>query len=80
MTTKKHPSEEPSAYAQGPDDVGKPVGPEHDKSFSAPDFYDPVTGERIETAWDTDAQKNLPPQPPVAQEEPVAPPAEETPA
>jgi hypothetical protein len=39
---------------------GKAVGPEHDASFSAPDFYDPKTGKRIETPWDSEIQKNDP--------------------
>jgi hypothetical protein len=52
--------DEESTYAVDgdPDQVGKPVGPEHDQSFHAPDFYDPKTGKRIETDWDTEAQKN----------------------
>lgn len=60
-TTKDTPTPaEESQYATGPNQTGKPVGPEHDGSFSAPDFYDPKTGKRIETAWDTEAQKNDP--------------------
>jgi hypothetical protein len=59
MATKASKSGEPeesSAYATGPDQPGKPVGPEHDGSFHAPDFYD-ENGQRIETDWDTDQQK-----------------------
>jgi len=57
MATKKSdaPAEESQYTKDGKD--GKPVGPEHDGSFSAPDFYDPVTGKRIETPWDSEAQK-----------------------
>jgi hypothetical protein len=65
MTTKKDAKQEideaPQYAVDGdPDQVGKPVGPEHDGSFHAPDFYDPKTGKRIETDWDTDAQRNDP--------------------
>jgi len=58
MATKD--TQEESQYATEAGQVGKPVGPEHDASFSAPDFYDPQTGKRIETDWDTEAQKNDP--------------------
>lgn len=53
------PPEEESAYAKTAEEAkgGKAVGPEHDASFSAPDFYDPVTGKRIETPWDSEQQK-----------------------
>lgn len=54
-TAKSTPKEESPYTTDGTD--GKPVGPEHDASFSAPDFYDPATGKRIETAWDSEAQK-----------------------
>lgn len=50
---------EESQYTKDGND-GKPVGPEHDASFSAPDYYDPKTGKRIETPWDSEAQKNDP--------------------
>ena len=65
MTTKKAETTEAteeSPYAKDADEVagGKPVGPEHDGSFHAPDFYDPKTGERIPTDWDSEAQKNDP--------------------
>jgi len=56
MATGKSTPEEPQ-YATEAGQVGKPVGPEHDGSFSAPDFYDPVSGKRVETPWDTEAQK-----------------------
>lgn len=52
---KSTPAEE-SAYTKDGKD-GKPVGPEHDASFSAPDFYDPASGKRIETPWDSEQQK-----------------------
>jgi hypothetical protein len=55
MATKD--ASEEAQYATEAGQVGKPVGPEHDASFSAPDFYDPKTGKRIETDWDTEAQK-----------------------
>lgn len=58
MATKD--TTEESQYATEAGQVGKPVGPEHDASFSAPDFYDPKTGKRIETDWDTDVQRNDP--------------------
>lgn len=54
----KDTSEESQYTSDGTD--GKPVGPEHDASFSAPDYYDPKTGQRIETPWDTEAQANDP--------------------
>jgi hypothetical protein len=54
MATK---DKEESPYATEAGQVGKPVGPEHDGSFSAPDFYDPETGKRIETPWDSEQQK-----------------------
>jgi hypothetical protein len=61
MTTKDTTTEEsPYATDTDEDQTGKPVGPEHDASFSAPDFYDPQTGKRVETPWDTEAQKNDP--------------------
>jgi hypothetical protein len=52
-------SKEESQYAKNAEEVrfGKPVGPEHDASFHAPDFYDPKTGKRIPTEYDTEAQK-----------------------
>jgi hypothetical protein len=56
MATKDTAPEE-SQYATEAGQVGKPVGPEHDGSFSAPDYYDPKTGKRIETDWDSEAQK-----------------------
>jgi len=63
-TTKSTPppAEDESPYAKTAEEAagGKPVGPEHDGSFSAPDFYDPKTGERISTDWDSEAQKNDP--------------------
>lgn len=60
-TSKSTESKEETQYSTGkPEDAGKPVGPEHDQSFSAPDFYDPQTGKRIETDWDSEAQKNDP--------------------
>jgi hypothetical protein len=61
MAETKDTAEE-SAYATDTDEdqTGKPVGPEHDASFHAPDFYDPKTGKRVETDWDTEAQKNDP--------------------
>ena len=55
MATKNTSAEESQYTTDGTD--GKPVGPDHDGSFSAPDYYDPKTGKRIETAWDTEAQK-----------------------
>lgn len=54
-TSKSTPAEESPYTKDGTD--GKPVGPEHDASFSAPDFYDPVSGKRIETPWDSGQQK-----------------------
>jgi hypothetical protein len=50
---------EDSPYAKDAEEAkgGKAVGPEHDKSFHAPDFYDPKTGKRIETPWDSEQQK-----------------------
>lgn len=54
-TAKSTPKEESPYTTDGTD--GKPVGPEHDASFSAPDFYDPVTGKRVETPWDSEQQK-----------------------
>lgn len=59
-STEPASPDEESQYATGPDQVGKPVGPEHDASFSAPDFYDPKTGKRVETPWDSEQQKNDP--------------------
>lgn len=66
-TAKSTPAEEPaatdeSAYAKDADEAkgGKAVGPEHDQSFSAPDFYDPKSGKRVETPWDSEQQKNDP--------------------
>lgn len=56
MTTEE-PVVEESQYATEAGQVGKPVGPDHDQSFHAPDFYDPKTGKRIETPWDSEAQK-----------------------
>jgi hypothetical protein len=48
-----------SAYATTAEEAkgGKPIGPEHDESFHAPDFYDPKTGKRIETPYDSEQQK-----------------------
>lgn len=46
-----------SAYQTEDAETGKPIGPEHDGSFSAPDFYDPESGERIGTPWDSEQQK-----------------------
>jgi hypothetical protein len=60
MATAKTPEPEETQYATEAGQVGKPVGPEHDASFSAPDFYDPQTGKRIETPWDSEQQKNDP--------------------
>jgi hypothetical protein len=61
MATSKATSEptDESPYATTAEEAkgGKPVGPEHDGSFSAPDFYDPQTGKRIETDWDSEQQK-----------------------
>jgi hypothetical protein len=53
---------EESPYAKDAEEAkgGKAVGPEHDASFHAPDFYDPKTGKRIETPYDTEQQKNDP--------------------
>jgi hypothetical protein len=61
MATAKtpEPAAEESEYTKDGKD-GKPVGPEHDASFSAPDFYDPKTGKRVETPWDSEQQKNDP--------------------
>jgi hypothetical protein len=58
MATTKNTAEESQYTTDGTD--GKPVGPEHDASFSAPDYYDPKTGKRIETPWDSEQQKNDP--------------------
>jgi hypothetical protein len=58
MATAKSGSEESPYTSDGTD--GKPIGPEHDASFSAPDYYDPKTGKRIETPWDSEIQKNDP--------------------
>jgi hypothetical protein len=64
MATAKtpEPSGEESPYATSAEEAkgGKAVGPEHDASFSAPDFYDPKTGKRVETPWDSEVQKNDP--------------------
>jgi hypothetical protein len=51
-------AKEESAYAQNAEELkgGKPAGPEHDGSFHAPDFFDPKTGKRIETPWDSPGQ------------------------
>ena len=49
-----------SQYASGPGEVGKPVGPEHDKSFHVENYYDPATGERVATEWDTPHQEQDP--------------------
>jgi hypothetical protein len=61
MATAKSPdtSGEDSPYARNAEEAkgGKAVGPEHDDSFSAPDYYDPKTGKRIETPWDSEQQK-----------------------
>ena len=56
--TSTPPAEE-APYAKDADEAkgGKAVGPEHDASFSAPDYYDPKTGKRVETPWDTEQQK-----------------------
>lgn len=79
MATAKsaEPAPEESQYTKDGTD-GKPVGPEHDQSFSAPDFYDPKTGKRIETAWDSEAQKSMPDTTPVVTEEPAAPTSKDT--
>lgn len=66
MPTKDTQPEEAQYTADGTD--GKPVGPEHDASFHAPDFYDPKTGKRIETDWDTEQQKADPGVDPAAME------------
>jgi hypothetical protein len=68
MATTPEPATTESPYTKDGTD-GLPVGPEHDASFHAEDFYDPKTGKRIETPWDTEAQKNMPDQPPVVVEE-----------
>lgn len=51
-------AKEESAYAKDADEArgGKAVGPEHDGSFHAPDFFDPKTGKRIATDWDSPGQ------------------------
>jgi hypothetical protein len=61
-TAKSSEPAEESPYATSAEEAkgGKPVGPEHDGSFSAPDYYDPKTGKRIETPWDSEQQKNDP--------------------
>lgn len=58
-TTPGDTSSDESPYTSDGTD-GKPTGPEHDASFSAPDFYDPKTGKRIETDWDSEVQRNDP--------------------
>jgi hypothetical protein len=57
--TSDSTSTEESQYATNAEEAkgGKAVGPEHDGSFHAPDFYDPKTGKRIETPWDSEQQK-----------------------
>jgi hypothetical protein len=63
MATAKTPEPaEEAPYAANAEEAkgGKAVGPEHDASFAAPDFYDPKTGKRIETDWDSEIQKNDP--------------------
>jgi len=57
--TKEEKAE--SGYAKDAVELkgGKPAGPEHDGSFHAPDFYDPVTGKRIETPWDSPGQADV---------------------
>jgi hypothetical protein len=61
MATESKTTEE-SAYAKDAEEAtgGKAVGPEHDQSFHAEDFYDPKTGKRIETPWDSEQQRNDP--------------------
>ena len=60
--TKKTDEESPYATTAEEWRGGKPIGPEHDKSFHVEDYYDPTTGERVSTDWDTDAQKAMPKQ------------------
>lgn len=50
-----------SGYAKNADEArgGKAVGPEHDGSFHAPDFFDPKTGKRIATDWDSPGQADV---------------------
>lgn len=44
MATKK--TDEPKGgYATGPDQVGRPVGPEHDSSFHVYEFDEPTAPE-----------------------------------
>jgi Cu/Zn superoxide dismutase len=54
-------AKEESAYAQSAEELraGKPAGPEHDGSFHAPDFFDPKTGKRHDTPWDSPGQSDL---------------------
>ena len=54
-------AKEESAYAQTAEELrgGKPAGPEHDGSFHAPDFFDPKTGKRHETPWDSPGQADV---------------------
>jgi len=82
MATSKAASEptEEAQYATEAGQVGKPVGPEHDASFSAPDFYDPKTGKRVETPWDSEQQKADPGYDPDVMAGTVEKPAESAPA
>jgi len=81
MATSKAASEPTEEqYATEAGQVGKPVGPEHDASFSAPDFYDPKTGKRVETPWDSEQQKNDPGFDPEVMAGTVEQPAEAAPA
>lgn len=59
MAKNEPTTEEESPYAKNAEEAkgGKAVGPEHDASFHAPDFYDPKTGKRIETPYDSEQQK-----------------------
>ena len=68
-------SKDSGEYAKDADEArgGKAVGPQHDGSFHAPDFYDPKTGKRIPTDWDDEVQANLPAQPVVTDGELQAP-------
>lgn len=57
MTTKDKTGDD-HPYARDAEELrgGKPAGPEHDGSFHAPDFFDPKTGKRYETDWDSPGQ------------------------
>ena len=54
-------SKEESPYAQTAEELkgGKPAGPEHDGSFHAPDFFEPGTGKRYDTPWDSPGQSDV---------------------